>query len=163
MRRSRAKTIRKITDCQRDFKKTRQRERGQSHESTFKMKMNTTPTRRGKSILNGPHARRSGSSVGQCWRWVYKTGGYRHRGSPNYPHFCAWTKSSYSNYELRFMYKNGQRHLTLFCIVFVWLRGRPSTFRGPIQDPWFMYQNRLGPSGGIYYCQLILQKTQHTE
>ena len=42
MRRSQAKTTQKITDCQRDFKKTRQRERGQSHESTFKMKMNTT-------------------------------------------------------------------------------------------------------------------------
>ena len=45
------------------------------------------------------------------------------------------------------MYENGQGHLTLFCIVFVWLRGRPSAVRSPIQDPWFMYQNRLGPSG----------------
>ena len=52
------------------------------------------------------------------------------------------------------MYENGQGHLTLFCIVFVWLRGRPSTVRSPIQDPWFMYQNRLGPSGGIYYLCL---------
>ena len=42
MRRSQAKTTQKITDCQRDLKKNRQRERGQSHESTFKMKMNTT-------------------------------------------------------------------------------------------------------------------------
>ena len=56
-----------------------------------------TPTRGGKSILNGPHARRSGSSVRQYWRWVYKTGGYR--GSPHYyPHFWAWTKSSYEKF-----------------------------------------------------------------
>ena len=27
------------------------------------------------------------------------------------------------------MYENGQGHLTLFCIVFVWLRGRPSAVR----------------------------------
>ena len=53
------------------------------------------------------------------------------------------------------MYENGQGHLTLFCIVFVWLRGRPSTVRSPIQDPWFMYQNRLGPSGGIYYPNFV--------
>ena len=57
--------------------------------------------------------------------------------------------------ELTFMYENGQGHLTLFCIVFVWLRGRPSTVRSPIQDPWFMYQNRLGPSGGIYYPNFV--------
>ena len=61
----------------------------------------------------------------------------------------------YSDDELRFMYENGQGHLTLFCIVFVWLRGRPSTVRSPIQDPWFMYQNRLGPSGGIYYPNFV--------
>ena len=53
------------------------------------------------------------------------------------------------------MYENGQGHLTLFCIVFVWLRGRPSTVRSPIQDPWFMYQNWLGPSGGIYYPNFV--------
>ena len=53
--------------------------------------------------------------------------------------------------ELRFMYKNSQGHLTVFCIVFVWLRGRPSPVRIMTQVPWFMYQNRLGPSGGIYY------------
>ena len=53
------------------------------------------------------------------------------------------------------MYENGQGHLTLFCIVFVWLRGRPSTVRSPIQDLWFMYQNRLGPSGGIYYPNFV--------
>ena len=62
---------------------------------------------------------------------------------------------NYSDDELRFMYENGQGHLTLFCIVFVWLRGRPSTVRSPIQDPWFMYQNRLGPSGGIYYPNFV--------
>ena len=61
----------------------------------------------------------------------------------------------YSDDELRFMYENGQGHLTLFCIVFVWLRGRPSPVRSPIQDPWFMYQNRLGPSGGIYYPNFV--------
>ena len=53
------------------------------------------------------------------------------------------------------MYENGQGHLTLFCIVFVWLRGRPSPVRSPIQDPWLMYQNRLGPSGGIYYPNFV--------
>ena len=61
----------------------------------------------------------------------------------------------YSDDELRFMYENGQGHLTLFCIVFVWLRGQPSPVRSPIQDPWFMYQNRLGPSGGIYYPNFV--------
>ena len=35
------------------------------------------------------------------------------------------------------------------------LRGRPSTVRSPIQDLWFMYQNRLGPSGGIYYPNFV--------
>ena len=58
----------------------------------------------------------------------------------------------YSDDELRFMYENGQGHLTLFCIVFVWLRGRPSTVRSPIPS---MYQNRLGPSGGIYYPNFV--------
>ena len=53
------------------------------------------------------------------------------------------------------MYENGQGHLTLFCIVFVWLRGRLSAVRSPIQDPWFIYQNRLGPSGGIYYLNFV--------
>ena len=62
---------------------------------------------------------------------------------------CALKK--YWDEELRFMYKNSQGHLTVFCIVFVWLRGPPSPVRIMTQVPWFMYQNRLGPSGGIYY------------
>ena len=53
--------------------------------------------------------------------------------------------------ERRFMYKINQGHLTVFCIVFVWLGGPPSPVRIITQVPWFMYQNRLGPSGGIYY------------
>ena len=53
--------------------------------------------------------------------------------------------------ELRFMYKNNQGHLTVFCIVFVWLRGPPSPVRIMTQVPWFMYQIWLGPSGGIYH------------
>ena len=48
------------------------------------------------------------------------------------------------------MYKNSQGHLTEFYIIFVWLRGPPSPVRIMTQVPWFMYQNRLGPSGGIY-------------
>ena len=53
------------------------------------------------------------------------------------------------------MYENGQGHLTLFCIVFVWLRGRPTSVRSHCTDLWFMYQNRLGPSGGIYYPNFV--------
>ena len=49
------------------------------------------------------------------------------------------------------MYKNNQGHLTVFCIVFVWLRGPPSPVRIMTQVPWFMYQNRIGPSDGIYH------------
>ena len=70
--------------------------------------------------------------------------------------FFLWSlERENSDDELRFMYKNGQGHLTLFYIVFVWLRGQPSAVRSPIQDPWFMYQNRLGPSGGIYYPNFV--------
>ena len=70
--------------------------------------------------------------------------------------------STHSDEELRFMYENGQGHLTLFCIAFVWLRGRPSPVRIMTQDQWFMYQNQLGPSGGIYYpnfvpCFIVVQ------
>ena len=61
----------------------------------------------------------------------------------------------YWDEELRFMYKNNQGHLTVFCIVFVWLRGPPSPVRIMTQVPWFMYQNRLGPSGGIYYPNFV--------
>ena len=50
------------------------------------------------------------------------------------------------------MYENGQGHLRLFCIVFVWLRGRRKSHS---KTPWFMYQNRLGPSGGIYYPNFV--------
>ena len=53
------------------------------------------------------------------------------------------------------MYKNNQGHLTVFCIVFVWLGGPPSPVRIMTQVPWFMYQNRLGPSGGIYYPNFV--------
>ena len=53
--------------------------------------------------------------------------------------------------EGRFMYKINQGHLTVFCIVFVWLGGPPSPVRIMTQVPWFMYQNQLGPSGSICY------------
>ena len=57
------------------------------------------------------------------------------------------------------MYKNNQGHLTVFCIVFVWLRGPPSPVRIMTQVSWFMYENRLGPSGGTYllseFCALL--------
>ena len=63
--------------------------------------------------------------------------------------------AKYWDEELRFMYKNNQGHLTVFCIVFVWLRGLPSSVRIMTQVPWFMYQNQLGPSGGIYYPNFV--------
>ena len=53
------------------------------------------------------------------------------------------------------MYKINQGHLTVFCIVFVWLGGPPSPVRIMTQIPWFMYQNQLGPSGGIYYPNFV--------
>ena len=53
------------------------------------------------------------------------------------------------------MYKNNQGHLTIFCIVFVWLRGPPSPVRIMTQVPWFMYQNRLRPSDGIYHPNFV--------
>ena len=56
--------------------------------------------------------------------------------------------NSYSDDELRFMYENGQGHLTFFCIVFC-------LTRGTLQKKWFMYQNRLGPSNGIYYPNFV--------
>ena len=62
---------------------------------------------------------------------------------------------SYSDEERRFMYKINLGHLTVFCIVFVWLGGPPSPVRIITQVPWFMYQNRLGPSGGIYYPNFV--------
>ena len=46
------------------------------------------------------------------------------------------------------MYENGQGHLTFFCIVFC-------LTRGTLQKKWFMYQNRLGPSDGIYYPNFV--------
>merc|ERR1711997_631251 len=55
---------------------------------------------------------------------------------------------SHSDDELRFMYENGQGHLTFFCIVFC-------LTRGTLQKKWFMYQNRLGPSNGIYYPNFV--------
>ena len=64
------------------------------------------------------------------------------------------------------MYKINQGHLTVFCIVFVWLGGPPSPVRIMTQVPWFMYQNRLGPSGGIYSpnfvpCFVVLYLNYH--
>ena len=57
------------------------------------------------------------------------------------------------------MYKINQGHLTVFCIIFVW----PGSRRSPIgiiaQVQWFIYQNRLEPSGGIYHwykCNRLL-------
>ena len=61
----------------------------------------------------------------------------------------------HSDKEWRFMYKINQGHLTVFCIVFVWLGGPPSPVRIMTQVPWFMYQNQLGPSGGIYYPNFV--------
>ena len=70
--------------------------------------------------------------------------------------FALWLKwLLYSDEEQRFMYKINQGHLTVFCIVFVWLGGPPSPVRIITQVPWFMYQNRLGPSGGIYYPNFV--------
>ena len=101
-------------------------------------------------------------SVSQCWeslhwlplvitRFPSVTNGLVHRLSQNGANqWTAWL-SYYWDEELRFMYKNSQGHLTVFCIVFVWLRGPPSPVRIMTQVPWFMYQNRLGPSGGIYH------------
>ena len=38
-----------------------------------------------------------------------------------------------------------------FCLT----GGPPSPVRIITQVPWFMYQNRLGPSGGIYYLNFV--------
>ena len=77
---------------------------------------------------------------------------------PAQPHQLWWPQSNpsrtqvrywaYSDDELRFMYENGQGHLTFFCIVFC-------LTRGTLQKKWFMYQNRLGPSNGIYYPNFV--------
>ena len=77
MRRSQAKTTQKITDCQRDFKKTRQRERGQSHESTFKMKMNTTANsdKRGENRVRPRFFDQVGHLIcNQFFKWFEKNG-----------------------------------------------------------------------------------------
>ena len=68
---------------------------------------------------------------------------------------CMFGCYKHSDKERRFMYKISQGHLTVFCIVFVWLGGPPSPVRIITQVPWFMYQNRLGPSGGIYYPNFV--------
>ena len=73
----------------------------------------------------------------------------------DYPAKCQIKSNRIFYFELRFMNENGQGHLTLFCIVFVWLRGRPIAVRSHCIDLWFMYQNRLGPSGGIYYPNFV--------
>lgn len=53
------------------------------------------------------------------------------------------------------MYKNVECHLAIFCINFVRPGGSPSPVRIITQVPWFIYQNRLGPSGGIYYPNFV--------
>ena len=50
-----------------------------------------------------------------------------------------------------FMYRIDQSHLTVFCIIFVWLGGPRSPVRVIAQVQWFLFQNWLEPSGGIYY------------
>ena len=65
-----------------------------------------------------------------------------------YKIFYVGTGHCHSDDELRFMYENGQGHLTSFCIVFC-------LTRGTLQKKWFMYQNRLGPSDGIYYPNFV--------
>ena len=62
-----------------------------------------------------------------------------------------WKKSGYSDEEGRFMYKIDQSHVTIFCNVFVWLGGPRSPVRIIAQVQWFVYQNWLEPSGGIYH------------
>ena len=49
--------------------------------------------------------------------------------------------STYSDDERRFMYKINKGHLTVFCIIFVWLKGPPSRVRIIAQHQWFVYQN----------------------
>ena len=68
-------------------------------------------------------------------------------------HKHDWEIRSFSHLSLAkvWMYRIDQGHLTVFCIVLVWLEGPPSPVRIITQVLWFMYQNRLGPSGGIYY------------
>ena len=82
----------------------------------------------------------------------------------NYPeHYPTKQKKFHHSYlaniwmrnEGRFMYKINQGHLTVFCIVFVWLGGPPSPVKIMTQVPWFMYQNGLWPSGGIYYPNFV--------
>ena len=64
-------------------------------------------------------------------------------------------KKTYSDEEQKCMYKINQGHLTVFCIVFVCLGGPPSPVGIITQVQRFMYQNRLGPSGGIYYPNFV--------
>ena len=71
----------------------------------------------------------------------------------NQPITC--NPNSNSDEERRFMYKINQGHLFIFCIYFVWRVGPPSPVRIMTQVPWFMYQNQLGPSGGIYYPNFV--------
>ena len=91
-----------------------------------------------KEICNGGVAR-----IGGGWQ-----------ATPSTTKFLTAESLSSQSFAVR-MYENGQGHLTLFCIVFVWLRGRPSPVRIMTQDPWFMYQNQLGPSGGIYHPNFV--------
>ena len=66
---------------------------------------------------------------------------------------CIVLRCPISYEEQRFMYKINQGHLTIFCIVFVCLG--ESTLTSQDYNPWFMYQNQLGPSGGIYYSNFV--------
>ena len=53
--------------------------------------------------------------------------------------------------ERMFMYRIDYSHLMVFCIVFVWPGGRHSPVRIIAQVQWFIYQNWLEPSSGIYH------------
>jgi hypothetical protein len=59
--------------------------------------------------------------------------------------------TTYSDEEQKFMYKINQGRLIVFCIVSFWLGGPPSPVRIIAKVPWFVYQNWLEPSGGIYH------------
>ena len=62
-------------------------------------------------------------------------------------HFLSFLSFD-SDEERRFMYKIDQGHLTIFCIVYVWMGGSILIIA---QVQWFVHQNRLEPSDGIYH------------
>ena len=65
----------------------------------------------------------------------------------------------------RFMYRIDQSHPTVFYIVFVWLGGSRSPVRIIVQIQWFVYQNWLEPSGGIYnlYKPVVMTSCQFND